>query len=219
MCSGGGRGGGRAGDLPRGAVIAVSQHLNEGRIERSHGHGGKGEERLSLPSPDSPLSQPLPPSNSIQERRSRTMNTSQLLLKEEEAASAIGHTRRKGPAAAAASAFKGRTSWAEQGKRARRILNIILGISAQFLTFFVRNSSGVATFHDLGLGILSPSGADCVHPRWPRRERPTDARHITCGVAHRDCWSASSILAMRIRCRGGRVVTVHSQKKRIHPST
>ena len=118
MCSGARKeGSGRAGDLPRGAVIAVSQHLNEGRIERSHGHGGKGEERLSLPSPDSPLSQPLPPSNSIQERRSRTMNTSQLLLKEEEAASAIGHTRRKGPAAAAASAFKGRTSWAEQGKR------------------------------------------------------------------------------------------------------
>ena len=57
----------------------------------------------------------------------------------------------------------------ENGDRARRILNIILGISAQFLTFFVRNSSGVATFHDLGLGILSPSGADCVHPRWPRR--------------------------------------------------
>ena len=57
----------------------------------------------------------------------------------------------------------------ENGDRARRILNIILGISAQFLTFFVRNSSGVATFHDLGLGILSPSGADCVLPRWPRR--------------------------------------------------
>ena len=27
-------------DLPRGAVIAVSQHLNEGRIGRSH--GGRG---------------------------------------------------------------------------------------------------------------------------------------------------------------------------------
>ena len=86
-----GRGGGRAGDLPRGAVIAVSQHLNEGRIERSHGHAGEGRGGRGAalpPIPELPsLSQPLPPSNSIQERRSRTMNTSQLLLKEEEAAS------------------------------------------------------------------------------------------------------------------------------------
>ena len=44
-----GRGRKEGGDLPRGTVIAVSQHLNEGRIGRSHGHGGEGRTRSGSP--------------------------------------------------------------------------------------------------------------------------------------------------------------------------
>ena len=142
MCSGAREEGGRrASDLPRGAVIAVSQHLNEGRIERSHGHGGEGRARSGSPSHLLHPSSLSPASSSLQFH-------SRAALPNNEHLATFAQRRRSGERAQLAT-HEGRGRQRRlhlrdgphgqsrgNGDRARRILNIILGISAQFLTFF-----------------------------------------------------------------------------------